>query len=242
MNIKTAPLNEAQLDSINDILMKYGNDDSILDASELDGFLSAIVSGPDMIVPSHWFPVLWGGAGNEPNWESEDEMQQFMSLVFQHMNFIATMLIDCPEDFQALFNINPITKTESGNDIYIVEEWCFGYMKGVELGNWSQLPEELDTCLDAIALHGLEENFTVLETLSIEEHQQTVNQIEPAVRKLHGYFLQNRNPSTEANQKMPSVTPEFPKITPIEHTEPKTGRNDPCPCGSGKKYKKCCLH
>ncbi len=23
--------------------------------------------------------------------------------------------------------------------------------------------------------------------------------------------------------------------------EPKIGRNDPCPCGSGKKYKKCCL-
>ncbi len=22
----------------------------------------------------------------------------------------------------------------------------------------------------------------------------------------------------------------------------KTGRNEPCPCGSGKKYKKCCLH
>ena len=22
---------------------------------------------------------------------------------------------------------------------------------------------------------------------------------------------------------------------------PKTGRNDPCPCGSGKKYKQCCL-
>ena len=24
-------------------------------------------------------------------------------------------------------------------------------------------------------------------------------------------------------------------------TLPKIGRNDPCPCGSGKKYKKCCL-
>jgi uncharacterized protein YecA (UPF0149 family) len=23
--------------------------------------------------------------------------------------------------------------------------------------------------------------------------------------------------------------------------EPKIGRNDPCPCGSGRKYKKCCL-
>jgi preprotein translocase subunit SecA len=25
-------------------------------------------------------------------------------------------------------------------------------------------------------------------------------------------------------------------------SEPKIGRNDPCPCGSGKKYKKCCLN
>jgi len=27
---------------------------------------------------------------------------------------------------------------------------------------------------------------------------------------------------------------------PIRRTEPKVGRNDPCPCGSGKKFKKCC--
>ncbi len=27
---------------------------------------------------------------------------------------------------------------------------------------------------------------------------------------------------------------------PIVREEPKVGRNDPCPCGSGKKYKKCC--
>lgn len=28
--------------------------------------------------------------------------------------------------------------------------------------------------------------------------------------------------------------------TPVHYSEPKTGRNDPCPCGSGKKFKKCC--
>jgi len=27
---------------------------------------------------------------------------------------------------------------------------------------------------------------------------------------------------------------------PIQSSHPKVGRNDPCPCGSGKKYKKCC--
>ena len=26
----------------------------------------------------------------------------------------------------------------------------------------------------------------------------------------------------------------------VRREEPKVGRNDPCPCGSGKKYKKCC--
>ena len=29
---------------------------------------------------------------------------------------------------------------------------------------------------------------------------------------------------------------------PYEREAPKVGRNDPCPCGSGKKFKKCCLH
>lgn len=28
--------------------------------------------------------------------------------------------------------------------------------------------------------------------------------------------------------------------TPIRRNQPKVGRNEPCPCGSGKKYKKCC--
>ncbi|MBT7153787.1 MAG: SEC-C domain-containing protein, partial [Deltaproteobacteria bacterium] len=30
-----------------------------------------------------------------------------------------------------------------------------------------------------------------------------------------------------------------PESEPVR-TEPKIGRNQPCPCGSGKKYKKCC--
>jgi hypothetical protein len=41
-------------------------------------------------------------------------------------------------------------------------------------------------------------------------------------------------------------SPATPKYTPVTQVEPirrdgpKVGRNDPCPCGSGKKYKKCC--
>ena len=30
--------------------------------------------------------------------------------------------------------------------------------------------------------------------------------------------------------------PQFP----VKRAAPKVGRNDPCPCGNGRKYKKCC--
>jgi preprotein translocase subunit SecA len=39
--------------------------------------------------------------------------------------------------------------------------------------------------------------------------------------------------------QLPSIDEMAPPPEPVR-TGPKTGRNDPCPCGSGKKYKKCC--
>jgi len=38
----------------------------------------------------------------------------------------------------------------------------------------------------------------------------------------------------------PGVQSEAPVSAPIQRDSPKVGRNDPCPCGSGKKHKKCC--
>lgn len=43
----------------------------------------------------------------------------------------------------------------------------------------------------------------------------------------------------EKSEKTPESVGESPSI--VQRAEPKVGRNDPCPCGSGKKFKKCCL-
>jgi preprotein translocase subunit SecA len=38
----------------------------------------------------------------------------------------------------------------------------------------------------------------------------------------------------------PRAAPERPEpVTPFVRDQPKVGRNQPCPCGSGKKYKQC---
>ncbi|MEA1968155.1 MAG: preprotein translocase subunit SecA [Thermodesulfobacteriota bacterium] len=51
-------------------------------------------------------------------------------------------------------------------------------------------------------------------------------------------FNEMRNPDND--NLILSHSDESVVKTPITRTNPKIGRNDPCPCGSGKKYKKCC--
>ncbi len=71
----------------------------------------------------------------------------------------------------------------------------------------------------------LDENFvgsTWVESRAIKEEATPASQIEKQ--------QQAAIAGTEAEKK----------LEPIRNLDPKVGRNDPCPCGSGKKYKKCC--
>ena len=48
-------------------------------------------------------------------------------------------------------------------------------------------------------------------------------------------------PSDKPTQGEEAQAKESHPETTVHHTGPKVGRNDPCPCGSSKKYKKCCI-
>ncbi|RWR01061.1 hypothetical protein ED28_16565 [[Pantoea] beijingensis] len=224
--MNTGPLTEEELEWLDDVLMECGNDDSVLDVSELDGLLTAILSGPNMIPPSQWLPVIWGGEKHDPGWSDESEMTRFMNLTFQHMNDIAERLCYVPDQFAPLFGY----RTIKGKEYTVVEEWCFGYMRGVALDDWSALPKSMQSELDAIALHGREENFSKLEQMTEDAFEQSQMAIGPAALQLHHHWLTLRAPTSEPRQ-----------ATPVS-AQLKVGRNDPCPCGSGKKFKHCCLH
>ncbi|EEU9328775.1 UPF0149 family protein, partial [Escherichia coli] len=171
-----------------EILMKYGMDDSVLCFSELDGLLTAILSGPNMVSPNIWLSAIWGGGDYHPKWSSEREMERFVSLCFQHMNDIAGCLYDAPELFEPIFNEREV----KGEKYTIVEEWCFGYMKGKSLDDWSGLPGELRPSLEVIALHGVEKNFPVLEKMTGEQFEKSISLIQPAALALYQYWLSVR--------------------------------------------------
>ena len=104
-------------------------------------------------------------------------------------------------------------------------------MRGVHLldAQWQQLSTDMKILLAPIKFFTLgegPETFDDFSELEIENLQKAVT---PNVRLIHKYWLEKR-------------PDEEPHNNPFRHKQKLPGRNDPCPCGSGKKYKKCCLH
>ncbi|MCP1440572.1 uncharacterized protein J3D56_004008 [Erwinia persicina] len=179
--MQQGPLTAEELEWLDNILAQYGTDDAVLDASELDGLLTALLSSPEPVSDERLQAIIWGGENNLPLWNETDQ-QRFTELVTQHQNDIAERLKEYPEQFEPLFG----TSSEEDLEVTIVEEWCIGYMKGVALSDWSALPDHLKPALHAIALHGKEEHFSELEKMTAEEFEQSVEAISHAALELAG--------------------------------------------------------
>lgn len=232
----SSPLTEKELDDLSDFLLNRVDethdadpdfDCGMVDLSELDGFLTAIVSGPNVVPPSTWLPVVWGE--EEPVWESVDEFQRVFSLVVRHMNSVARSLEAGLEHFEPLFNEHRV----KGEAHLVVDDWCYGYMMGVALDPhaWQVTDGRVAEMLTPITLFGTEGGWKILDDLEREQADAMRNAIPQAAHDAYVYWLERRGGAQRA-----SAT-----ARPHRRAVPKVGRNDPCPCGSGKKYKNCCL-
>ncbi len=233
MNDLFTPLSDKELDQLEELLLNriddetdtQGKDEGIFELSSLDGFFTALVSGPAMIVPSQWLASIWGDF--EPEWQNEKDFEIIFTLLMRHMNSIAEHLMNEPDSFQPLFMQHEV----DGEFYTIVDDWCYGYMMGVELcvDKWGLDSMDMAILLTPIKVFGTEAGWKKLDELDEQETDNIRQAITPNVREIHAYWLARREHNEPVN-------------TPVQRSEPRVGRNEPCPCGSGKKYKKCCLH
>ena len=54
--------------------------------------------------------------------------------------------------------------------------------------------------------------------------------------------FKNTKPKDEKQEEAEALYAEINKLSGAVHVGDRLGRNDRCLCGSGKKFKKCCLH
>jgi uncharacterized protein len=92
--------------------------------SDLDGFLTGVAVGPELIMPSEWLPVVWGGG--EPAFGSVEEAHSILGTVMGRYNEIVRLLDAAPGDFDPVF-------WEGGDGGTIGADWAAGFLDAVLL-------------------------------------------------------------------------------------------------------------
>ena len=200
----------------------YGHDGSILDASELHGYFVSLACSPQLIMPSVWMPVIWGGEEYAPEWEDLEETETFTDMVMAFYNSVLEEMSS--GEFDPLF----LEGMFDGESVIIVDEWCHGFLRGLDL--WGVLSTEdevvVSEAIKPMQLFTSDESFDLRKEMGSEAIEAKQLEIAPAIASLYRHFRGQVRRSG------------FTQVREVS----KIGRNDPCPCGSGKKYKKCCLH
>jgi uncharacterized protein len=173
------PLNDDEYETLDDLLTGIGAQS--MDVSKLEGFLTAIVAGPNEIAQETWLPKVWGGG---------DSSEAAAALVLRHYHYMREWMKKDPGSFEPIY--------ECGG-AWTAAAWCAGFVEGVQLDadGWAPLRASQPALL--------------LPFQRVDEDKVT-----PSVIQIHAFF---HKPQAKVA---------------------KAGRNDPCPCGSGKKLKKCC--
>jgi len=123
------------LATLDDYLMSDRSPPDCMDVSQLDGFLAGIVSGPDLIAPSEFLPVVWGGA--QPSFTDAHEASTILGAILARYNEIAAGLDEDPAMYAPVF-----WQDQGGN--CIVEDWAVGFMQAVALRSDAWEPVLLD--------------------------------------------------------------------------------------------------
>jgi uncharacterized protein len=202
-----------------------------MDVSTVEGYLTAIVIGPRTVRPSEWVPWVWdmkqGRRG--PTFASLDQANLVMKLLMRFMNGIVYAFMNDPESFEPIY----WREVQWG-----AAEWCEGFLLGTQFNEdaWSLLWVGKPTLVTPFLRLGTDDGIEM--TRKAGDAQHWMEAVEPALVEIHAFWKDRR-----ASQPPGPVGDDFrfrqPR-TPATRAVPKVGRNDPCPCGSGKKYKKCC--
>ncbi len=244
-------LTKESIESIETILNNYATEDSvILSMNALDGYITGLLSVLPLVNPSHWLPYIFGG--KMPTLQSQDEIMNFISFVVSHFNKRSRTLKDRPKEFMPM-----MTKVMSDGTTFIdAAEWATAYRYAWNCfdDDSDQPPAFIENGLNLIYEYANDiDKEEWLNSLPKEEQQREVKKLCDAITMIHSYNLTRRREMLSKNpycfqtsiSAMPMAAPAFgPSATgPMTQTRstPKVGRNDPCPCGSGKKYKKCCM-
>lgn len=207
-------------------------EDGAMDLEELDGFFAALHCCPVLVPATEFLPEILGDASdNKELFPTPETAELFFGLIMHHWNSVA-------EAFHSETFFEPLL-LEDEDGKFFGNNWTYGFMRGMDMRkeSWGDLFHDEDKFAWLIPILALAheddpdlEMRSYQEPVSDELREKLIAGVSAMVTHLYHYFAPHRklNASVAAEQHNPL------------HPKRKIGRNDPCYCGSGEKYKKCC--
>jgi uncharacterized protein len=202
----------------------------------VDGLLTAVIVAPEE--PEDWPDHVYAeGVLDTLELTQEEEVTAVVDNQFMH---VVDTLYDDPQAYRPYLNGN-------GDRMEAAAQWAAGFRFGIRLypEPWRVLIDNEDARSLLGAIFSLEQDDQLAEGSPVDSPFRDV----PADRREHM--------RRSALELLPNLVlalhdfsldlagdPEDDEDTvhePSTRPAPKVGRNAPCPCGSGKKYKACCL-
>jgi len=214
-------LTEAELDRLEQFLNEPERPDDALPLDMAQGLLAAVASGPQPVPQDVWLAAI---VGEDREFADDAEEREITTLLERFAADTAQQLNE-GEGFDFI-----LYGEDDGEEL---GDWAEGYLLGVDLAEprWDELADEEDydnILFPFLALTG------DAKQMALEASEEWMDEAEEA--KMLAEIRTNI-----ASHLLDVRQFWFDKSVPptVRREGPKIGRNDPCPCGSGKKYKNC---
>jgi len=235
------PLTEAEIDRLAKRLDRIKNENA-LSLEGVDGLFCALVASPEAVLPSTYLPIILGGDPESGDFFANlDDANLTVSLIIRYWNSI---IDDLERD-----SVHPpyVLEVEPGQ--VPGRAWARGFMSGVALApaGWKELfqnEEEGDLIVIPLVAGEIDPEWPK-GPFTKQMEEDVLMSLAVGFARSYRHFAVARREEAEAafedaldDQDLDDDDDYFPDT--YVRPEPKVGRNEPCPCGSGKKFKKCC--
>lgn len=221
------PLTDQEFERLGDFLGSIRP--AAMNIETLDGYFAALIAGPDMVMPSEYLSQIWG---EDFSFATDEQAGDILGLLMRHWNTIAGELLRTLGEPHVYLPV--LLQDEAG--VAHGNDWAQGFMLGMQLrsGSWLELldSEEHGGPMMVIMLLAHEHDPDPEmrpPPIPAQKREDLLIEMAASLVRIYRYFEPHRRSLTR-----------HPLQVPRRREGPKIGRNEPCPCGSGRKYKHCC--
>jgi uncharacterized protein len=228
-------LTDADLDRLDELLAGAPAPLQPLDAVALDGFLCGVLVQPQRIGLAQWLPAaLDVEHGVVPEEVDAAWLAEVTRLVERHHDALRTQLAE--GSFEPLLPAEPVHAPDEDPDLpkpsRVLARWVAGFAHAAEqFPALAELPDDrVADALDRIWRHLPAASEYERDARDALNREWPLATLQTAIEDLVAAVVEISDQTEAARYWVAQRRLDSPKV----------GRNDPCPCGSGKKFKACC--